>query len=68
MKTTEKMNDVSPELLRQMRFEASNPDWQEGFTAFAAREPFTMSKGRDWAMGWLSCRLLGAGLASRYVQ
>lgn len=53
-------SSVSATLLRQLKIEAECPQWREGFAAFDAREPFTMSHGRDWAMGWLSCRLVGA--------
>jgi hypothetical protein len=60
--------EINPELLRQLRFEMTNADWCEGFKAFDAGEHFTMHKGRDWAMGWLSCRLVGAKLLSRYIQ
>ena len=60
--------EISDKLMRQLRMEMTNPQWQEGFLAFDAREPFTMSKGRDWAMGWLSCRLMGAKLGSAFIQ
>lgn len=59
-------NEICSSTIREMRMEMTNPDWCAGFTAFDAREPFCMSKGRDWAMGWLSCRLINAGLANQY--
>lgn len=60
--------EISDTLLKQLQWEATNPEWLEGFYAFNNREHFTMTKGRDWAMGWLSCRLAGAGVLSPYVQ
>ena len=60
MKTERKCEIPSDELARQVKLEMQNPEWREGFTAFDARAAFTMRNGRDWAMGWLTCRLLGA--------
>lgn len=66
--TAQSQPEVSPELMLQLRWEMNDPDWIEGFHAFDNREHFTMSKGRSWAMGWLSCRLVGAKLLSPYIQ
>lgn len=65
---TQPQTEVSPELMRQLRWEMNDPDWCEGFKAFDAREHFTMTKGRMWALGWLSCRLVGAKLLSPHIQ
>ncbi len=68
MQTQKEENEVSRELLLQLRYEFNDHDWQEGFIAFKAREPFTMCKGQKWALGWLSHRLLGEKLGSTFIQ
>ena len=59
---------LSVELMKEIRIEASNPEWCEGFAAFDARVSFTMQHGRKWAMGWLTSRLLSIAPPSRHLH
>lgn len=64
----EPKSKVSKTTMRQLRMEMTNPQWQAGFTAADAKEPLDMGKGHDFAMGWLSYRLLDMKLLSPWVQ
>lgn len=38
--------------------EAESSEWRDGFAAYGLQIGLDMGKGQDWAMGWLTARLL----------
>lgn len=40
------------------RGEAESSDWRDGFAAYGLQIGLDMGKGHQWALGWLTARLL----------
>lgn len=40
--------------------EAESIEWRDGFVSYGLQIGLDMGKGQEWAMGWLTARLLDA--------
>ena len=54
------LSKCTPKIRLIAEAEAVSAEWRAGFEAFNLQMPLDMRQGKDWAMGWLTARLIAS--------